>query len=386
MKLSVKQLNYYLDNAATTPLPQSMKEYLCSMLDVFGNPSSSHSLGAESNNLINAVRKNVANFINADSYDNIYFTSSGSASNALGIQGFCIDNKNTSILYAPTVHKSIIKTIQAMGKYHNIGASELEVDCYGNIDINYLKYVLQTGCYRHLVVVDYANSEIGTIQNIKEISDIVHPSGSYTGNKLFVDCTGSISSIPLDVTGLNIDMASFSAHKIGALKGVGVFYKKENVEIAPLVFGSQENGLFAGTENVLGILSLGKAIDLIIYNKTSHCRDFVWNNLKNIDGVSLIGAPINDNRLINNLYICIDNVKGADVVSMMDDIYKTQLSTGSACNNGATTSSSVALAIGLSEKEANSCIRISFNCNETEDELIEFCKNINSCIKMLREL
>ena len=377
-------MSCYLDNAATTALSPSMKEYLISMLDVFGNPSSVHSEGVKANRLVEEAREKVARFINADNRNNIYFTSSGSASNTLGIWGYAVANKCT-ILYSPTVHKSILKTIRNLADYYNTGSGVLEVDSCGNVNIDYLKYALCTGCHQKLVVLDYANSEIGTIQNIKEIADAVHYRGNYCKDKLFVDCTGSISTIPLDVIGLGIDMASFSAHKLGALKGTGVLYKKDNIELAPLICGSQEQGLFAGTENVFGILSLGKAVDLINYDKSSYNRDFVWNSIKNIDNVSLVGSPLND-RLINNLYVCIKGVQGGDVVALMDDVYKIQISTGSACNNGSPTPSSTALAIGLSEEEANSCVRISFSGNETEDELKEFCKNFSTCIKMLRDL
>lgn len=378
-------MSCYLDNAATTSLSLEMKEYLTSSFDVFGNPSSAHSEGVKANRLIEETRQRVASFIDADSHNNIYFTSSGSASNALGIWGYAVANKCT-ILYSPTVHKSILKTICNLADYYNVGSGALEVDSCGNIDINYLKYALCIGCHQKLVVVDYANSEIGTIQNIKEISDVVHYRGNYYKDKLFVDCTGSISTVPLDVVGLDIDMASFSAHKIGALKGVGVFYKKENIELAPLICGSQEQGLFAGTENVLGILSLGKAIELMDYNKTSYNRDFVWNIIKDVCCVDLIGLPLDKNRLANNLYVCIKGVNGGDLVTLMDDLYKIQISTGSACNNGSPTPSSTALAIGLSEEDANSCVRISFSGNETEDELKEFCKSFSTCIKMLRDL
>lgn len=360
-----------------------MKEYLASMLDVYGNPSSAHSEGVKSNKLIEDVREKTAKLINAESCDNIYFTSSGSASNALGIQGYAIANKCT-ILYSPTVHKSILKTIRNLATYYDVGNGALEVDSCGNIDINYLKYALCTGCHQKLVIIDYANSEMGTVQNIKEIADVAHFRGSYHKDKLFVDCTGSISTIPLDVTGLKIDMASFSAHKIGALKGIGVLYKKDNIELAPLICGSQEQGLFAGTENLLGILSLGKAIDLMKYNKSSQNRDFVWDNIKDIEGVSLVGAPLNENRLINNLYVCIKGIKGSDIVAIMDDVYKTQVSTGSACNNGTSLPSPTALAIGMSEEDADSCIRISFGGNETKYELLEFCKNLRICVEMLR--
>ena len=370
----------YLDNAATTPLNPDVKEYLISMLDVFGNPSSSHSEGIRSKRLIEDVRGKVARFINAESPSNVYFTSSGSASNTLGIQGFALSNQCT-ILYPKTLHKSALKTIDALSKYYDINTIILEVDSYGNINIDYLKQVMQLGCSQKLAVLEYANSEIGTVQNVKEISEIVH---QYNG-VIFVDCTGSISTIPLDVIGLNIDMASFSAHKIGSLKGVGVLYKKDNIELMPLIYGSQENGLFAGTENLFGILSLGAAIDLITYDKTSNSRDFVWNNIKNIQEIYLIGASLEDNRLLNNLYVCIRGIKGSDLVAMMDDVYGTQISTGSACNNGSPIPSSVLLAIGINKEDLHSCIRISFSGNESQKELDEFCKNLRICIKMIRD-
>ena len=381
MSLRVSILSCYLDNAATTALSHEMKEYLISMLDVFGNPSSAHSEGVKANKLVNAVRKAVARFIKADSINSIYFTSSGSASNTLGIQGYALANK-CNILYSPVVHKSILKTIDNLVDFYGVNALSLKVDNHGSVDADYLEQAIANNVGDVLVVVEYANSEIGTVQDMKKISSIVH---QHKG-RLFVDCTGSISTTPLDVTGLNIDIAAFSAHKIGALKGVGVLYKKTDIAMLPLVFGGQEQGLFAGTENTLGILSLGKAIDLMNYDKASYNRDFVWNNIKNIDGIFLVGSPLDKNRLINNLYICVKNVKGSDIAALMDDVYKIQISTGSACNNGSPTPSSTALAIGLSEEEANSCVRISFSGNETEDELKEFCKNFGTCIKMLRDL
>lgn len=372
-------MKYYFDNAATTPLSQDVKEYLISMLDVFGNPSSSHSKGINSKRLIENTREKTAWFINADSSDSIYFTSSGSASNTLGIQGFALLNRCT-ILHPKTLHKSALKTIEALSKYHNTNSSVLEVDSCGNIKLDYLTNKLQSDSQK-LVVLSYANSEIGTIQNVREITHIVH---KYNG-KVFVDCTGSISSIPLDVTELDVDMASFSAHKIGALKGVGVLYKKKDVELAPLIYGSQEQGLFGGTENLLGILSLGKAIDLIKYDKTSYSRNFVWNNIKNIDGVYLVGSPLRENRLSNNLYICVKGVNGGNLAALMDDVFKTQISTGSACNNGSSTPPPILLAIGVKQEDVHSCIRISFSGNEKQEDLQRLCDNLTTSIEMLRE-
>ena len=191
MKLKVIPLRYYLDNAATTPLSSEMKEYLTSMLNVFGNPSSTHSEGVKAKRLMEETRERVAKFIKADSFENVYFTSSGSASNALGIQGYALANK-CSIFYSPTVHKSILKTIDNLEKFYDTNVYELRVDHYGNIDIGYLYHMFRSIKGDILVVLEYANSEIGTIQDIKTISRIVHK----YGEKLFVDCTGSISTIP----------------------------------------------------------------------------------------------------------------------------------------------------------------------------------------------
>lgn len=378
-------MGLYLDNAATTPLSDEMISYLADKLRVFGNPSSSHSKGAYSNKLIEEVRAKTARFINAISPDCIHFTSSGSASNTLGIQGFALSNQ-CDILFPKTLHKSAIKTIENLSEYYNINTDVLKVDSYGNISIDCLERKMQTSHSLKLVVLGYANSEIGTIQNIREITKIVHR----YGGKIFVDCTGAISTIPIDVTGLDVDMAAFSAHKIGALKGVGVLYKKEDIELTSLVYGSQEDGLFAGTENLLGILSLGKAIDLMRYSETNITldnkdnRDFVWNRIKNIRGVYLVGAPIEQNRLPNNLYICIRGVNGGELVSMMDDVFHTQISTGSACNNGSPRPSPVLSAIGLNKEDMHSCIRISFSGNEEKKDLQRFCDNLLTSIRMLK--
>lgn len=365
----------YLDNAATTPLSNEMKEYLLSTLDMYGNPSSSHSEGVKVKSMIENVRNTVSRFINAKSSDEIYFTSSGSASNTLGLGGLWC-----RVIYSPTCHKSILKAVDLLSKEHRFLSSQLKVNNCGEIDLERLKNDLDENELTTLVVFEYANSEIGTIQDVKAITELVH---KYNG-VVMVDCTGSISSIPLDVQALDIDIATFSGHKIGALKGVGVLYKKENISLSPLVFGTQEQGLFGGTENVLGIASLGKAIELLKY-ECSTARDYVWSEIEDIDGVYLVGAETHKNRLVNNLYLCIKGVNGQELVALMDDIYDTQISTGSACNNGEPMPSSTLLAIGVPEEDIHSCIRISFKGNERYEQLRGFCKNLRTCINMLRK-
>jgi cysteine desulfurase len=367
-------VRFYLDNAATTSLSNEMKSYLFSVLDTYGNPSSSHSEGVKAKAMIEDVRNAVSQFVNAKSSDEIYFTSSGSASNTLALNGYW-----GGVIYSPTCHKSILKAVDLLSKEHRFLASQLQVNSCGEIDLEELEIMLSENELSVLVVFEYANSEIGTIQNVKAITELVH---KYHG-MVMVDCTGSISSIPLDVQDLDIDIATFSGHKIGALKGVGVLYKKKDIFLSPIVFGSQEQGLFGGTENVLGIASLGKAIELLKY-ECSTARDYVWFAIKDIDGVYLVGANIYKNRLVNNLYLCIKGINGQELVAIMDDIYDTQISTGSACNNGESIPSSALLAIGTPEEDIHSCVRISFKGSETEEQLQEFCKNLSACINILR--
>ena len=369
----------YLDNAATTSLCEEMKSYLISILDVFGNPSSSHSEGVKSRRLIENTRSIVAQFINANNTDEIYFTSSGSSSNTLALNGYILEN-NCRVLYSPTCHKSILKAVDILSKKNSSDSYRLCVNEYGEIDFQDLEFKLQQDCKKTLVVFEYANSEIGTIQDVKAIVELVH---RYNG-KVMVDCTGSISSIPLNVRELDIDIATFSGHKIGALKGVGVLYKKADIELYPLIFGSQEHGLFGGTENVIGIASVGKAIELLKY-ENSTARDYVWDSISNIENIRLIGAKLDKNRLINNLYVCIDGVNGQELVCLMDDLYDIQISTGSACNNGEAVPSSILLTIGIPQKDIYSCIRVSFKGNETKCKLMDFCENLRICIDMLRK-
>ncbi len=225
--------NIYLDNAATTPLKDSVKEYLISILDDFGNPSSLYSLSEKPKQIISSARQAVAKFINADSKD-IYFTSGGSASNTLAVSGYFQENDCT-IFYSPILHKSILKCVES---YHN--SIPLKVNNEGIIDIHDLEQYLDVCIDTPFVVIDHANSEIGTIQDIEQIIKITHLHNGI----VYLDCTGSIPTIPIDVKKLDVDMLGFSGHKIHALKGCGVLYKKQNIELAPLIYGSQEKGLF----------------------------------------------------------------------------------------------------------------------------------------------
>lgn len=370
-------MNIYLDQAATAPLTDSVKEYLISILNDFGNPSSLYALSKKPKQILSKARQSAAEFINADSKD-IYFTSGGSAGNTLAIRGFYCRNDCT-IFYSPTAHKSILKCAASCHK-----SIPLKVNQEGILDIHGLEEYLDICINTPFVVIEHANSEIGTIQNIEEIIRMTHLHDGI----VYLDCTGSIPTTPIDVKTLDVDMIGFSGHKLGGLKGCGAFYKKKEIVLEPLVYGSQENGLFSGTENILGIASLGKAVENYDYSSISSAnRDYVYDYItQNIPDSYLVGASIKSgNRLPHNLYICFQGVEGESLMILLD-MNEIQVSTGSACTSGDLTPSATLTAIGMDALDIHSCIRMTFSGRETTAELNEVCVTLKQCVEKLRDL
>jgi len=367
----------YLDNASTTPLSDSMKQYLTSILDLYGNPSSLHSIGESTKQIISDAHQKVAKFITANSKD-IYFTSSGSASNTLAIKGYYAKH-NCTILYSPIAHKSILKCVKSCKNSY-----PLKVNSEGYINFDDLKEWFDTRNIKPFVVIDYANSEIGTVQNVKKLIDLIH----FYNGIVYLDCTGSITQIPIDVKSLDADMIGFSAHKLGALKGCGVLYKKKDIDLEPLIYGSQEAGLIGGTENVLGIASLGKAVEDYDYSSISSAnRDYVYDYImNNIPDSYLVGASIDSgNRLPHNLYVRFKGIEGESLMILLD-MNGIQVSTGSACSSGSLTPSSTLTAIGMNKEDIHSCIRLSFREELHQTELSYVCEKLKENVNKLRSL
>lgn len=365
----------YLDQAATTPLTDSVKKYLISMLDDYGNPSSLYSIAERPKQIISEARQSAAKFINADS-ENIYFTSGGSASNTLAIRGYYLKNDCT-IFYSPIAHKSILKYTKSCKN-----SFPLKVNNEGIIDIHDLEQRLDICINKPFVVIDHANSEIATIQDIDTIIKTTH----LHNGAVYLDCTGSIPAIPIDIKKSNADMIGFSAHKLGGLKGCGVLYKKRNIELEPLIYGTQERTLVGGTENVLGIASLGKAVEDYDYSSiSSFNRDYVYDYImNNIPESYLVGASIaSGNRLPHNLHMCFKGIEGQSLMILLD-MNGIQVSTGSACTSNDLTPSAVLSAINMDEQDIHSCIRITFSGRETQNELNYVCKTLKQCVEKLR--
>lgn len=382
--------NVYLDQAATSKPEQEVIEAMMPYLtEKYYNPSSLYSKAVNVKKDIENARKIIADYINADS-DEIYFTSGGSESNCWAIQGFV--NAQYNYRYKPIIlttkieHKSII----SCAKNNELSYVRfISVDENGYVSLysleSWLAYYVNMArpCsyYKVIVSIQFANNEIGTIQNIKEISNIVH----HYGALLHVDAVQAFGQIPIDVNELCIDMMSVSGHKIGTPKGIGFLYKKHNVEIAPLIFGSQENGLRGGTENVPYIIGFGKAVELLHDNHfmkswVKRYRDYMIQSLEEI-GCKLIGDK--HNRLPNNINIMLpERVSGESMLYMLD-MSNIACSTGSACNSHAVEPSHVLSAIGLSDDQAARCIRFTLSGDIDTNKIDIVVKEIEKNIKLI---
>lgn len=261
----------------------------------------------------------------------------------------------------------------------------LKVNSIGELDSLYLDALLK----RHkglkpLVCIEAGNSEIGTINDVIGIASIVHKHNGI----LVVDATGYIPffQVNMKLWQKHVDLLSFSAHKLHALKGVGVLWKGRHIKLKPLIYGSQQNGIIAGTENVLGIASLGKAVKEYDYSSISSAnRDYVYDYItKNIPDSYLVGAPIESGRrLPNNLYLCFKGIEGESLMLFLDR-KGIQVSTGSACNHNSLSASPALSAIGMKQEDIHSCIRMSFSGQETKKELDYVCNTLKQCVYNLR--
>lgn len=369
---------YYLDNAATTPLTNNVKNKIISILDDFGNPSSSYDLGKKTKNIIEDTRDAVRKFMHVPANYDVIFTSSGSASNCLAIDGLTKDRGDYVVIYSPTAHKSMVKCCK---KY--LYSFPMKIDEHGFINQDDLRDLLEDTyetTSNIIVCFEAANSELGTIQQIRELTKLIH----YYHGIAIVDFTGYIPYYSVNLIDCDVDIATFSGHKLHALKGVGVLCKHEDLFLEPMVYGSQESGYFAGTENVIGIASLGEAINNYKYDfVTSYQRDCLWEMIqKEIPNCYLIGSS-SYKRLPFNLFICFKGINGSDLAAMLEtnDIY---VSTGSACNNGSSEPSNALVAIGMNQDDYFSCIRITFSGKENYVDLVKICKNIKECVEFLR--
>lgn len=358
----------YLDNAGTTKPKREVIEAMLPYMETYWhNPSSLYKPAKDVRKVIDKCRENIADFINAKP-DEIIFTSGGSESNCLAVQGFINQVKsrgfNPIIITSKIEHKSILDCVDNVAEeYHYIG-----VDSYGFVNRNDLELILDVESRnknnRILVSLQFANNEIGVIQNIKELASLAHQYGAF----FHTDAVQMFGNSRIDVKDLNVDMMSVSGHKIGMVKGIGFLYKNEWTEIKPIIYGSQEHGYRGGTENAPYIVGFSKAVSLLRENldddaysiKQWTVRNYFINRLKKEFGCQLNGLAVN--RLNNNINVTFKNndITGEALIYMMDTC-GVCIASGSACNSRSIEPSYVLKAIGLSDRDAFRTIRITID-------------------------
>lgn len=382
----------YLDAAATAKYRNVddiiVDTMVTAMKDSWMNPSSLYAANVVKK--IELCRANVAEFIGVKP-EEIYYTSGASESNNMAIRGW-VDYVASKTPYIPRIittlieHKSILNLVES-----GIDAEVFycNVDNYGMIDFKSLESLLRGCCkngYCVLTSIHMANNEIGTLQDIKRISKMVR---KYNGI-LHVDATQALPCVPINVEELGIDMMSCSGHKLSpVLRGVGFLYKKNCINIQPLIYGAQENGLRGGTENTYGIIGLNKALEYCDlspekYEDMCNKRDYFIERLESKFDCDLNGHDIF--RLPNNVNVTFpQNITGESLLYMLD-MSGIKVSTGSACNSREVVPSHVLKAIGLTDEEAMRSVRFTLPSDITYDEINIALKEIEKAIKILETI
>mgnify|MGYP000301421896 CR=1 FL=1 len=370
----------YLDNSATTKIKtEVLNEMMPYLTTEYGNASSLYSVGRKAKKAIEKARGQVAKLINCNPHE-IYFTGSGSESDNTALKGFAYANKEKGnhIITSKIEHHAILETCETLER-QGFEVSYINVDENGVIKIDELENAIRPSTI--LISVMTANNEIGTIQPIEEISKIAR-----SRNIVFhTDAVQAIGNMPIDVEKMKIDMLSLSGHKINAPKGIGALYIKNGINVEKYINGGhQERNQRAGTENVAGIVGLGKACELSNKNMNTHIRnlskirDYYLNKLqKEMPQKIKINGGM-ENRLPGNANVSFAGVDASEMIFKLDE-KGICVSSGSACSSGNTTPSHVLTAINVPEEYLNSAIRTTFgdtNTFEQVDYLVKVIKNL----------
>ena len=370
----------YFDNSATTKIKtEVLNEMMQYLTTEYGNPSSLYSVGRKSKKAIEKARSQVAELINCNPHE-IYFTGSGSESDNTALKGFAYANKEKGnhIITSKIEHHAILETCETLER-QGFEVSYINVDENGVIKLDELEKAIRPSTI--LISVMTANNEIGTVQPIEDISRIAH-----SRNIVFhTDSVQAIGNMPIDVEKMGIDILSLSGHKINAPKGIGALYIKNGINVEKYINGGhQERNQRAGTENVAGIVGLGKACELANKNMNTHIRnltrirDYYLSKLQKEmpEKIRINGSM--ENRLPGNANVSFEGVNASELIFKLDE-KGICVSSGSACSSGNTTPSHVLTAINVPEKYLNSAIRTTFGENNTfeqVDYLVKVIKNI----------
>lgn len=375
----------YMDHAATTYMKQEvieeMKPYLT---EYFGNPSSIYHISRKTKMALDESRIKISQAINANT-DEIYFTAGGSEADNWALKGVALANKSKGnhIITTAIEHHAVLHSCEYLEKL-GFQITYLPVDEFGAVDVENLKEAITDKTI--LVSVMFANNEIGTIQPIKEIGDICREKGII----FHTDGVQAVGSLPIDVKNMNIDLLSMASHKFYGPKGIGALYIKKGVRIDNLIHGgAQERAKRAGTENVMGIVGMGKAIELAEKNikeerkRLTSLRDKMIKELLDIPGTKLNGAE-GQERLPGNVNVSFNLVEG-DTLLMSLDGEGICASSGSACSAGALEPSHVLMAIGLQKDIAKGSLRLTLGYRTTEEDVDYVIKSVKEAVNRIRD-
>ena len=376
----------YMDNAATTAVsPEVLQTMLPYFSEIYGNPSSIHSTGRDARRAVDAARKQVAQAIGAQPTE-IYFTAGGSESDNWAIKGtaFAKRDKGNHIITTAIEHHAVLHTCQWLEK-QGFQVTYLPVDEYGRVRVEDVEKAITDKTI--LISIMAANNEIGTLEPIAEIGKLAHEKGIL----FHTDAVQAVGAIPLDVNAMNIDMLSMSSHKFHGPKGIGALYIRKGVR--PDVFmhgGAQERAQRAGTENLAGIVGMGKAIELATQNLEANAARMTRLRDKLIDGILAEIPEVRLNghrteRLPNNVNVSIRYIEGEALLLRLD-LAGIAGSSGSACTSGSLDPSHVLLAIGLPHEIAHGSLRLSLGTDSTEAEVDEVLRVLPGIVKDLRAM
>lgn len=384
----------YFDYAASTPIdPRVLKKMTPLLKEGFGNTMSLHSFGQEAKEILEESRKVAADFIGAKSQE-IVFTSSATESNNLALKGVALadGNKGKHIIISSIEHPCVAESAEWL-ESRGFEITRIPVDKYGLVNPEDIKKAI--GKETILVSVIQASNEIGTIQPIGEIGEIIAKKSKILNlkSKIFfhIDAAQSFGKIPIDVQELNVDLLTASSHKIYGPKGAALLFVREGVKITPLLHGGgQERGLRSSTVNAPAIAGFGEAIKICQKEMkkdgerlTKLGRKLIEGILKKIPGAFLNGHPVK--KLPNIVNFRFKFIEGESIVINLD-LMNISASTGSACSSATLEPSLVLLAIGLKRQEAHGSLRISLGRWTAEKEINEILKVLPGIIKKLRKI
>ena len=374
----------YLDNAATTKTRQEVVDAMLPYFtEYYGNASAVYDFGAKAREAMDRSRETIGEILHTDA-GNIYFTAGGSESDNWALRGIaeaCSD-RGRHIITTAIEHQAVLHTCQYLEK-QGFEVTYLPVDEEGKISLEELRWAIREDTI--LISVMFANNEIGTIEPIRQIGEIAHERGVL----FHTDAVQAFGQVPIDVEEMQIDLLSASGHKFGGPKGVGFLYIRKGVKIRPLIYGgAQEKKRRAGTENVPGIVGLGKAAEIAAETMESRARqetklrDYLIDEvLRRVPYTRCNGAR--DDRLPNNASFCFRFIEGESLLIMLD-MKGICRSSGSACTSGSLDPSHVLLAIGLPHEIAHGSLRLTLGEDTTKEDIDRTIEAICEIVERLR--